>query len=973
MKYVPLYIKTHNSLLSSMIKIEDLIIKAKEYNIDTLTITDDNMYGCMDFYMQCTKNGIKPIIGLSLKINNYTFVLYAKNVNGYKCLLKLSTINSEREIKIDDLKQYNSDLICIVPIESGKIYNSLKQIYNDIFIGYKNISERQKYSFNNMIYFNKTLYLDKNDKTYLKYLYGIRDGIILENINDDDSDHYLLSYDEFVKNYPMDIKNNIYIYESCNLEIKENENLIPIYNCPDGLDSYSYLKKLCMNGMLDKFNDSPKEYLERLNYELNVIKDMGFCNYFLIVWDYVKFAKENGILVGPGRGSAAASLVSYLLNITTVDPIKYHLIFERFLNPMRVTMPDIDIDFEYTKREEIVNYCIKKYGIKHVAPIITFGTMAAKQAIRDVGRVMDIDLDMVNSICKQIDVQKDLIVNYKENEKLRQLINLSSDTKTLFKVAAKLEGIKRHTSIHAAGIVMSSKELDEIVPLDKSHTDYYITGYSMTYLETLGLLKMDFLALRNLTIINDCLNDINNGLNFDTIIEDDVDALKVFYDVNTVGIFQFESSGMVNFLRKFKIHNFEDIVVSLALFRPGPMNNIDLYIKRRNGLEKIDYFHKDLEEILKPTYGIIVYQEQIMQIVSKMAGYSYGEADILRRAISKKKEDVLIKEREKFVSGSIKNGYDENLSNKIYDLIVKFASYGFNRAHSVSYAFISYRMAYLKAHYPLYFMKQLLNGSIGSETKTKDYIYECKKNNIKVILPSINKSYDVHIVRDNAIIFSLSSIKNIGTNIAKQIVLEREKGLFKDIFDFALRVYGKSINKKHIEALIDAGCMDEFGYNRKTLKENLDLIINYSEIGSLLDDDELRPEIVFYNEYTKIELMKNELNVYGFYLSNNPITEVKLKYPNIVNLNEINLYFDKFVNIAVYVDSIREIKTKNGDKMSFIEASDEIDKIELVLFPKFYRDNVSIKEGEIILVNGKVEKRFDKYQIVVSKVKEINI
>lgn len=973
MKYVPLYIKTHNTLLSSMIKIDNLITKAKEYGINALTITDDNMYGCMDFYMECKKNGIKPIIGLCLKVTDYTFVLYAKDELGYKCLLKLSTIKSEKDITYDDLKKYHDNLICIVPIESGKIYNNLKAIYSDIFIGYKNIQERQKYHFNNMVYFNETLYLDKEDKKYLNYLYGIKDGVLLENIKIDNSDHYLLSYDEFVRNYNMDIKNNEYIYDNCNLEITEDNNLIPIYECPNNLDSFSYLKELCNDGLKRLFDNPPKEYVDRLNYELDVINNMGFCNYFLIVWDYVKFAKENGILVGPGRGSAAASLVSYLLNITTVDPIKYHLIFERFLNPMRVTMPDIDIDFEYTKREEVVNYCIKKYGIKHVAPIITFGTMASKQAIRDVGRVMDMNLDVIDSICKQIDVQKNLIDNYKSNEKLRQLINMSNNTKTLFKVASKLEGIKRHTSIHAAGIVMSSKDLDEIVPLDKSHEDYYTTGYSMTYLEQLGLLKMDFLALRNLTIIKDCLDDMDSDLTFDTIPENDKETLKLFYDVNTVGIFQFESSGMMNFLRKFKPVTFEDLVVCLALFRPGPMNNIDLYINRRKGIEKVDYFHKDFEEILKPTYGIIVYQEQIMQLANKMAGYSYGEADILRRAISKKKEDVLIKERERFVQGSVNKGYGENLSNQIYDLIVKFAAYGFNRAHSVSYAFISYKMAYLKVHYPLYFMKQLLNGSIGSETKTKDYVYECKKNNINIMLPNINKSYDTFIVKDNAIIFSLASIKNIGTNIANKIVLEREKGLFKDIFDFISRVYSQTINKKHIEVLIDSGCLDDFGYNRKTLKENLDLIINYSEIGGLLDDEDLKPEIVKYNEYSKIELMKNELSVYGFYLSNNPITEIKLKYQNIVNLNDISLYFDKYVNIIVYVDSIREIKTKNGDKMSFIEASDEVEKIELVLFPKFYKEHIKVNEGDIILVNGKVEKRFDKYQIVVSKIEEMKI
>ena len=682
MKYVPLYIKTNNSLLSSMIKIEELIKLAKKYNIKALTITDENMYGCMDFYKLCLDNDIKPIIGLSIKIDGLEFALYCKDEIGYKNLLKITTLNSEGILNFNELNKYKESLICVVPFTSSKIYSNLKQIYNEIFIGYKNIEERNKLKGDNLIYFNEVLYLEKDDQKYIKYLYGIKENKILENVEIDKKDNYLLSYDEFISKYNFDIKNNEYIYEICNLKLNKNLNLIPEFKCPNDLDSFSYLKTLCKDGLKRIFGDSTlKVYIDRLKYELDIINKMGFCNYFLIVWDYVNFAKEKGILVGPGRGSAAGSLVSYLLNITTVDPIRYNLLFERFLNPERITMPDIDIDFEYTRREEVINYCINKYGIKNVAPIITFGTLASKQAIRDVGRVMDIDLDVIDSICKKIDSNLSLKENFNQNEKLRQMINMKESTKTLFLVATKLEGIKRHTSIHAAGIVMSNVPLDEVIPLDKSHEDFYLTGYSMEHLEDIGLLKMDFLALKNLTIINDCLKDINEGLTFDNIPCDDDKAIKVFTDVNTIGIFQFESKGIMNVLRKFKPTNFDDIVALLALFRPGPMNNIDLYINRKYGKEKINYFHEDLVNILRPTYGIIVYQEQIMQIANILAGYSYGEADVLRRAMSKKKEDVLLNKREDFVNRSVDRGYSKDLSEQVYDLILKFASYGFNKAH----------------------------------------------------------------------------------------------------------------------------------------------------------------------------------------------------------------------------------------------------------------------------------------------------
>ncbi len=965
MNYVPLYIKTNNSLLSSMIKIPELVKYAKQNNYTSLTITDNNLYGAMEFYNECIKNDIKPIIGLEININDYTIILYCMNYNGYQNLIKLSTIISERQIDIDDLKTYQSNLICIVPYQSRSLYDYLKPIYKNIFQSYQNDLEKQELKGNNLVYMKPILYIQNKDKKYINYLYCIRDSKLIEEVLIKDQDNYLKP--------PIKEETNSKIYELCNLVIPNNKNLLPVYECPNNMDSYTYLKKLCIEGLKKIFGKTvSKVYLDRLKYELNIINNMGFCNYFLIVWDYVKYAKEQGILVGPGRGSAAGSLVAYLLNITTIDPIKYNLIFERFLNPERITMPDIDIDFEDGRREEVINYCINKYGIKRVALIITFGTLGSRQVIRDVGRVMNLDVDYLS---KLINSNLTLKENYDSNIEIKKYLHNNKEMVLLYEVSAKLEGLKRHTSIHAAGIVMANTDLDNIVPLDKSHGNFYTTGYSMEYLEDLGLLKMDFLALRNLTTITNILNDINKkeAIDFDSIPLNDKEAIKIFTDVNVVGIFQFESSGMMNFLRKFTITCFEDIVQALALFRPGPMSNIDVYIKRKKGLVKIDYLDKSLVDILKPTYGIIVYQEQIMQIANKMANYSYAEADVLRRAMSKKKESVLLKEKSKFINQSIKNGYQEDLSNKVYELILKFANYGFNRAHSVAYAMIAYKMAYLKAHYPLIFMKNLLDMVMGSEIKTKEYIYECKLNNIDIIRPDINVSGKAYLVSDSTIRFPLTGIKNVGIGAINTILEQRNKKPFSDIFDFVGRCYGKTINRKTLANLIKAGCFTSLGYNKHTLDINLDVIINYSEIGGYLDEQlGLKPELKIVSEYSKKELMEFELEVFGFYLSNHPVTEYRQKYKDTVLISEIGNYFDKNVNVIVYVDKTKMVKTKIGQEMLFITGSDEVNVLDIVLFPRTYEKYHNIIVGSVIYISGKVEKRFDKYQLVANEIVTLN-
>lgn len=958
MFYIPLYIKTEYSLLDSTIRIKELVEYAKLNNIKALTITDNNLYGTYEFYLECTKNDIKPIIGLEVDLNDLKIVLYSKNINGYKNLIKIN----EEEKTLELLNKYSSDLICIVPFKSLNIYEDLNKIYKDIFIGYKDSYELENIKYDNKIYINEILYLNKNDKIYYLYLQGIKKGITINEINIKEENYLNLEINKDLENYK-------YIYDNVNLVLEKRNDLLPIYEIEEGYTDYTYLKEMCRRGLKKRFGERVNSiYIERIKYELEIIKQMGFCNYFLVVMDYVRFAKEKGILVGPGRGSAAGSLVAYVLEITDVDPIKYNLLFERFLNPNRITMPDIDIDFEYNRREEVINYCIEKYGIKKVASIVTFGTLASRQVIRDVGRVMDLDPKELDSFVKLIDSKISLKENFK-NSKIENIINNNKDIYELTKISLKLEGLKRHTSVHAAGIVISSKDLDEVLPIVK-HDNMYLTCFTMNYLEDIGLLKMDFLALKNLTLITSVIEDLNKDnikINFNDIPLDDQKTFDLFKKANTVGIFQFESEGMKNFLQKLKPNNIEELSSALALYRPGPMSNIDSFIKRKQGKEKIDYIDERLKDILTPTYGIIIYQEQIMKISNVMAGYTLSEADLLRRAMSKKKEDILLKEKDKFISGCIKNGYSIEVSNKVFDLILKFASYGFNRSHSVAYSIISYKMAYLKANYNKYFMKSLLDNVIGTII-TKEYIYEAKINDIKILNPDINNSEKQYKIENSGLRFPLSCIKNVGENAINKILEEREKRKFEDIFDFVNRTYSKQVNKGTIINLIDAGCFDLFNINHKTLIENIDLIINYVDLYKELEEDAIKPNLIEYKEYENKELLDRSFNVLGFYLSNHPVTEIKIKDKNLIGLNEIKKYFDKIITTVVMVDRIKTIDTKNNEQMCFITGSDELEYIDIVMFPKIFKLYNNIKVGDIIKIKGKVEKRFDKYQIIVNEI-----
>ena len=968
MNYTALQVKTNYSILSSLNNIKNLVLKANEYGYTSLAITDrDNMFGVMEFYLECKKNNIKPIIGIELTYGNTILLLYAKNIDGYKNLIKLVTIKSDRELGYDDLVNYKDNLIMVMPYKffDEKIYN----IYDFKYVGYDNKIDRDKINLPK-VFINDIRYLNKDDYKYLDYVYMIRDGKILGEYElNTHKFNYLLELDEVLEySNEEDIENTKIICDSCNLDLGYTDGLLPIYD--KDIDSKKFLYDLSHKGLNRRLNGNVNQvYLDRLEKELKVIDEMGFNDYFLIVYDYVLYAKKNNILVGPGRGSAAGSLVSYTLGITDIDPIEYDLLFERFLNKERVTMPDIDIDFDANKRMDVIDYVTSKYGEKKVVGIITFNTLGAKQVIRDVGRVLNINQRMIDTIAKMCN--KDLVSSYKENINLQKLIRNSDELNRLYDISVHLEGMPRHISVHAAGVVMSKYDIDETIPLYRNQLGMYVTGYSKDYLEMLGLLKMDFLGISNLTMLDEVINNIreNEKLNisFQNIPLNDKKTIELFKNGDTDGIFQFESPGMIKFLKKLKANSFSDIYAAISLYRPGPMDSIDEYIKRKEGKVNIDYIHEDLEPILKETYGIIIYQEQIIQIACVIAGYTLGEADILRRAMSKKKEDVLIKEREKFVEKSILRGYDIDTINRVYDVILKFANYGFNKSHAVAYAMISYKIAFLKAHFYSYFMISILSNSINNENKTNTYIAKLRQKNIKVLLPNINKSYDKYITINNQIICPLSIIRNVGISVTNMILKERSNGEFLNFIDFTKRMYGTSINKKVLTSLILASVFDCFGNNKRTLINNLDNILNYVELSKDAGLIEIEvPVIDYYDEYDKDELINNELNTFGFYLTEHPVS----KYKNNIYMNTLLLddYIEKYVELVLEVNNIKEILTKKNDVMAFVKAGDEYNQIDLTLFPNTYKDNKNLENYDIIKVYGKVEKRFDSYQIIVSRI-----
>ena len=972
--YTPLYVKTDYSLLSSLIKIDNLIKKLKDKNITSCAIVDDNLFGTMEFIKKLEKENIKPIIGLDVPFKENNILLYAKSYKGYKNLIKIETIKQEQEITLDLLKKYHEDIIVIC--FTKLIYDELKDIFNDIYIGVSNISEEKDVTYTkNVIYINKTLYLEKYEYKYLPYVFMIKDGkTISDGINFVYQDNYLKNYDEVSNIASINaINNTLKISDMCNVSFPK-ELYMPKFDL--NVNSKSYLIELANKGLKKRLNNEVSDiYQQRLNYELKVIIDMHFEDYFLVVYDFIRYAKTNDILVGPGRGSAAGSLVCYCLGITEVDPIKYNLLFERFLNKDRITLPDIDTDFPDDKRDDVISYVKEKYGEKNVSGIITFGTLKAKQALRDVGRVLNINLKDIDYICKNINLNESLKEFKRRNREVANFIDSDEKLKMMYEIATLIEENKRHTSIHAAGIVISREKLDEIVPIIKSD-DIYLTEYSMEYLEELGLIKMDFLGIKNLSIIKNIIDEVKMVLNididFNKIPLDDKKTYELFKRGETTGVFQFESEGMKRFLVDLEPNCFNDISSAIALYRPGPASNIPLFVKRKKGYEKTSYIVPAMEDILKETYGIIVYQEQIMQIATTLASYTLSEADLLRRAMGKKKYEILKKEEDKFINNCIKNGYSYEIAKQVYDLILAFANYGFNKSHSVAYSLVAYKMCYLKAHFPKFFYSNLLEGVIGSEVKTLDYIKELKRLGIKVLPPDINKSYETkYRVVDEGIIMPLSSIRNVGGVIAHYIIVERKNGLYKDIFDFLTRFYKKTNNRKVIESLIYAHAFSSF-YNTKTLLENYEELDNYATLSSDLGEVQ-KPNIKLFNENYD-EALEHEKEVFGFYLTSHKTEKYKLQYQGIVNLNEVQNFLNKKINIIISVDKIKEVNTKNNEVMAFINGSDNTGYISITAFPKNYEEvkKIGIKKYDILMVNGRVEKRYDEYNIILERLRKLN-
>lgn len=964
--YTPLYVKTDYSLLSSLIKIDELVENLKKKNISSCAVVDDNLYGTMEIIHKFNKAGIKPIIGLDLK----EILLYAKTKEGYYNLVKIETLKNKDELSQEKLLKYSKDLILIC--FNKEIYSKYKDYFNDIYIGITNKKEEELYKDEETVYINKTLYLEKALYKYLPYIFMIRDGkTISDKIEFIYQDNYILTSDEVMQKVSSkSINNTLKIESMCNISFKK-ELFMPKYNTED---SKEFLKNLSQKGLYKRLNGNITEpYQKRLNYELDIILKMHFEDYFLVVYDYIKYAKQNGILVGPGRGSAAGSLVSYCLGITDVDPIKYNLLFERFLNPERVTMPDIDTDFPDTRRGEVIEYVKEKYGEDNVAGIITFGTLGGRASVRDVGRILNIPTKYIDIICKKIPFKGTLKELKHSDKEVNTMIENDDKLKLLYNIVNLIEGNKRHTSVHAAGIVISYKPLYEIIPI-KPNDDINLTEYTMEYLEELGLIKMDFLGIKNLSIIDGVIKDIeqktNKKLDFNKIPFDDPKVMKLFEEGQTSGIFQFESEGMKRFLKDLKPKNFIDLCNAIALFRPGPASNIPSFIKRKEGKEKIEYLDESLKDILQETYGIIVYQEQIMLIAQKFAGYTLSEADILRRAMSKKKYDVLKNEEARFIEKSLKNGKNKEIAKELFDLILAFAGYGFNKSHSVSYSIVAYKMAYLKYYFPKEFYANLLSSVIGSEEKTKEYLNEIKKLGIKILPPDINLSNDTRFTfKENAIIFPLNAIRNVGGVISNYIIKQRETP-YKDIYDFLKRTHQKTNNKKILESLIYAHVFDSF-YNINTLISNLDNILNYVELSSGLDDDILvKPEIELKPELPIEDILNKEKEIFGFYLTSHKTEKFKLNNPNITDIYDIKNKLNQRINVIVSIDKTREIITKKNEIMCFITGSDNTGTTTLIVFPELYKTKNNFKKNEIIKVSGKVERRFNEYQIICNDIEK---
>lgn len=1012
-----LVVKSAYSFQNSTILIPDLIKAAKARHLDVLALTDENnMYGTFEFYEACKKAGIKPIFGVeaSININHeiYPFTLLAKDDHGYFDLVRIvSDINlsKSRSLPIRDLARYNEHLIIMIASDEGivqrlilkemekeaeKYLRFFKDIFKNFYVclcdhelALGDMMNKRLETLANLVHIpivcaNDVSYLNPQDALALDLLRASAKGETLSpNHQPKTTACYLKSEEEMMRSFsPEIIENTKELLNLCKASIPENNKNLPNYPVAEHVQKDLYLRKLCQVGLSKRFlhKQVPQKYIDRLNYELQIIHMMGFDDYFLIVWDYVRYAKVHGILVGPGRGSAAGSLVAYVLGITNIDPLKYDLLFERFLNPERVSMPDIDIDFEDDRRDEVVNYVIEKYGQDHVCQIVTFNTYGPRVALKDMGKVMDLPLPRLEMIAKMIPTgpknKKTITEMYNTSASFQKAINENQTLRKIIGAISIIEHLPRNISMHAAGVVLSTRPLRESVPLVIGPSSMIMSQYSKDYIEKAGLLKMDFLGLRNLTMMAYIKKDIethqHRTIDLNHLPLDDVKTYQMLSRADTFGVFQLESAGMRHLLRRMKPHAFNDIVDAIALYRPGPMENIPLYLERRQS-HHVTYLVPALEPILSSTYGIIIYQEQIMQIAQVIAGFSLGKADVLRKAVSKKNAKTMAEMKEAFIQGSLKQGYSLKIATQIYDLIEKFANYGFNKSHSVAYAFVAYQLAYLKVHAPLYFFASILSNE-GASANTKIHcIEEAKRYHVKILPPSINRSLNRFTVEEGGIRFALTSIKNVGYSGYKDIAKEREEhGPFNDFVDFLGRMSGR-LNSKMIDSLISAGAFDDFGMSRAMLKGNLATLVEFSRLKMALAEVET-PVLKDYEE-NRYQRLEEEKDVLGIYLSTHPMAYKKQKIAiPLTNLSDLEEHVNEVVDVMMMIDHVRVIVDKRAREMAFVEGSDDTSSQDFVIFASQYSTyKNSLERGKVIVANVRISMR-DRLSLIINKVKEIN-
>ncbi|RJP28716.1 MAG: DNA polymerase III subunit alpha [Candidatus Omnitrophota bacterium] len=1052
-EFIHLHLHTQYSLLDGACRISDLLGLAKQYKMDSLTITDHgNMFGAVDFYMEAQRAGIKPIIGCETYVApgsrkdkgssgideaSYHLIMLAKDEIGYHNLMKLVSVGYlegfyyRPRIDKEILSQHSKGLICLTACLKGEIPQLIQQRrFNDALKAadeYSHILGKDNFYLElqaNSIPEQKTVneglikiakelnlplvatndvhYLTKNHARSHEALLCIQTQSTLDDPNRmkfQTNEFYFRSPQEMIevfKDVPEAIQNTLEIASRCNLELDFSKIHLPRYETPGNEDKEEFLRNLCADGLKRRFNRLTPEINERLEHELKIIKDAGFISYFLIVWDFINYAKKNNIPTGPGRGSAAGSLISYLLGITDINPLKYGLLFERFLNPERKGLPDIDIDFCYERRQEVIEYVTKKYGQENVAQIITFGTMQARAVVRDVGRVMGISYADVDRIAKMIPPDPGISLKQAldSEAELKNMYDNDPQIKELMTIALQLEGLNRHASVHAAGVVIADKPLDNYMPLFKTQEDQITSGYSMSILEKVGLLKVDFLGLRTLTVIQHTVDLIKRVKHIDVHIDDiPLDDKKTFHllsSAQTEGVFQVESSGMRDLLRKLQPERFEDLIALLALYRPGPIGSgmLDDFIQRKHNRVEIKYPHKKLEPILKETYGIMVYQEQIMQTASVLAGFTLTQADLLRRAMSKKIPEIMEQQRKIFISGCLNNGISESIASKIFDLIEYFSGYGFNKSHSAAYAMISYRTAYLKANYPVEFMTALLTSERDNTDKIVEYINECARMNLKVLPPDINESDALFsVVDDKTIRFGLLAVKNVGLGAIESIINARADSRFKSLHDLCQRIDLRLSNRKVLESLIKCGAMDEFETPRAQMVANLDRLIEFS---SKMQKEKLTGQLSFFDvkltkdifdnnminlpqvhEWPEPQLLSFEKEMLGFYVSGHPLARYAGQLKHFVSSSTSTLATHEDgqdVKIVGLIAKVKQTLTRaKQEKMAIVKLEDLEGVVELLIFPQAYQKiSRFILPNTVVLVKGRLNLKEDMPKIVVN-------